>query len=112
MKSQWWNKLPSIPGFNNSCFNCPPISPTLKLTRRIAVGFGFAGVTKDGEVVWSEPANAAWKDLPRLRKFENMARKDPNHDWRAVMDGPLHGETYQRHAKNRWVLVLRSKGFA
>jgi hypothetical protein len=29
-----------------------------------------------------------------------------------VLDGPLHGETYQRQGKNHWVLVERNLGFA
>ena len=78
---------------------------------RIAVGFGYAAVTKDGEEVWSEGYGAPWNKLPTLRKFENMARKDPDHDWRAIMHGPLHGEEYQRHGKGKWVLVESNQGF-
>jgi hypothetical protein len=47
-----------------------------------------------------------------LRAAEARARKAPRHDWRIVLDGPLHGETYQRQGKNRWVLVEKNEGFA
>jgi hypothetical protein len=83
------------------------------MNRRVAVGFGYAAVTKDREEVWHEPREwTSWEDLPTVQTFENMARRDPDHDWRAIMDGPLHGETYQRHGPNEWVLVESNQGFA
>lgn len=108
-----WTKLEPLPGRNNPCGCCPPIYPALSMHDRIAVGFGFAGVSRDGEMVWVEPFNSEeWDDMPTLMTFENMARKDPNHDWRAVMNGPLHGETYQRQGRNEWVLIKKTDGFA
>ena len=108
-----WEKLSPVKGRGNPCLNCQPIYPTLKMNRRVAVGFGMAGVTKDGAEMWSEPnGDYSWHDLPTLQTFENMARKDPDHDWRAFMFGPLHGEEYQRHGRNLWVLVKEEDGFA
>ncbi len=110
-----WQKLEPLADdhiHHSGCLNCPGTTKTLKMNRRVGVGFGFAGITKDGELMWSEPIDSVWAHFPTMMTFENMAREDPNHDWRAIMDGPLHGETYQRHDKNKWVLVKSNIGFA
>ena len=112
-----FEKLPPYKGTaHQGCLNCPRPTKTLKMNRRIAVGFGFAGVIKDNEIIWSEPLGyditTEYNNLPTLMTFENMARKDPDHDWRVIMDGPLHGETYQRHGINEWVMVESNRGFA
>jgi len=104
-------KLPAMPGGFNSCLNCPPIQPTLKLNRRIAVGCGYAAVTCDGQVIWSE-SNEEFHQCWTVRMAEMRARKKPGADWRIALHGPLHGETYQRQGRNRWVLVGRNGGFA
>ena len=102
----------ALKGAPNPCLHCPPIQPTLHMRTRIAVGFGYAAVTCDGKGVWHEPPNAEWKKLWTVLKAENRARKNPDADWRIVMDGPLHGETYQRQGRNRWVLIEKNQGFA
>lgn len=81
---------------------------------RIAVGFGDAHVSRDGKVVWREDIgpDSRWEDSWTVMRAENVARKDPNHDWRITLDGPLHGETYQRQGRNQWVLVKKNMGFA
>jgi len=81
------------------------------MNRRIGVGFGLACVEKDGRLVYIEH-NQEWKDLPTLMRFENIARKDPDHDWRVKLHTPLHGEEFQRHSKNNWVLIDSNGGFA
>lgn len=105
-------RLEAIEGGIKPCLNCGVIHRRLKMTARIAVGFGYAGVTKDGKEVWSEPHNYDWGDLPTLMTFENMARKEPDADWRAIIDGPLSMREYQRHGRNEWVLVRKGMGFA
>lgn len=106
-----WKKLTPLKGRNNPCLSCPPIVPKLRMNRRIGVGFGRAGVTKDGALIWCEKSQMEWNQLWTVMKAENLARKDPNHDWQIVLDGPMHGETYQRHDRNLWVLVEKNEGF-
>lgn len=43
---------------------------------------------------------------------ERAAVADPDHDWRIVLYGPLHGEVYQRHGLSEWMLVEKNEGFA
>lgn len=109
-KPKWWRD--EYEGtLHIGCLNCSLASRTIKMNRKIGVGFGFAGITKDGEIVWCEH-NENWNELPTLMRFENMARRNPDHDWRVVLDSPLHGETFQRHNKNAWVLIESNAGFA
>lgn len=104
--------LPPVAGGNNPCLNCPPIEETLDMERVIAVGFGQAFVSKDDETVYFEAYDMAEDDYWTVAKAETVAANDPDHDWRIVLDGPLHGETYQRQGAGRWVLVDRNEGFA
>jgi hypothetical protein len=88
----------------------------------IAVGFGDAHLSKDGEVIWSEleglraNPNPTLEELNNLPSFlgsdaEALAIQDPDHDWRIVLNGPLSGRTYQRHGDGQWVLVEQNRGF-
>jgi hypothetical protein len=81
---------------------------------QIAVGFGWAGVQKNRETVWSENefCQENWDNCWTVQDAENTALKDPDNDWRIIMDGPLHGETYQRQADGEWVLIKTNIGFA
>jgi len=107
-----YEKLPALDGRDNPCACCPPIPAVAPLDKIIAVGFGTACVTRDGELVldgerWHE--NDGWL---RFADAEAQAALDPDHDWRVVLHGPLHGETYQRQGEDRWVLVEKNEGFA
>ena len=53
-----------------------------------------------------------WEDCLTVAEAEVIAAKDPEHDWRIVLYGPLRGSTYQRHAVRHWVLVEKNEGFA
>jgi hypothetical protein len=107
-----WSKLPVLPGKNNPCLHGPPILPVLELDAVIAVGFGSAGVSRDGETVWEEQQGEETGDYWQCSDAEAAAAKDPDHDWRITFHGPLHGETYQRQGKAQWVLVQKTEGFA
>lgn len=56
----------------------------------------------------AEPEPEYWT----VSRVERLARQDPDHDWRIILYGPLHGEVYQRHGKSQWVLVESNQGFA
>lgn len=82
------------------------------LDTRIYNGFGGWHITRDGEVVYEGDPRGEWESFPTLMKFENMARKNPDADWRAHCNLPLRDAEYQRQGKNRWVLVNSGPGFA
>jgi len=94
-------------------FICPPsidqIAPPDML---IAVGFGIAQVTRDDELVYSEPLNANdWDDFWTVADAEKVASENPNHDWRILMVAPLQEKEYQRQ-NGQWVLISKGPGFA
>ena len=90
------------------------------MSKIVAVGFGCAQATKDGEVVADGEHSEIVRHgiLERVERFltfgdiEELASADPEHDWRIVLHGPLHGETYQRQGPEQWVCVERNEGFA
>lgn len=105
-----WTKLPGLDGRPNPCACCPPIRAKASLEKVIAVGFGSAYVTKDGDEVWAESGD--FDECWRFSDAEAAALKDPDHDWRVTMFGPLHGEVYQRQGIGEWILVESNQGFA
>lgn len=76
----------------------------------ICVGFGYAGVTCDGQPRWQEESDT--EDFLTGEQAEAMAALDPDRDWRIVLESPLSGRTYQRHGPKAWVLVEQNQGFA
>lgn len=115
-KKRSWAKLPFIGKMQpNPCMNCPDPRAQLRPDRAIAVGFGDAHLSKDGQVIWGENEEGRDLDFDEMMtcgQAEVMAVADPDHDWRIVLHGPMHGETYQRHGKGRWVCVEQNVGFA
>lgn len=107
-----WERLPPLPGKPNPCLCCPPIRSRLDLNAVIAVGFGSATVTRDGECVYDEAEAEHSGEYWQCSDAEAAAAKDPDHDWRITLWGPLHGETYQRQEPGWWVLVEKNEGFA
>ena len=100
-------------GGNNPCIQCPPIRDVADLRKSIAVGFGSAYLECDGETIYDgERALHDGKEPHTFAWAERKAAKKPEADWRIVLHGPLHGETYQRQGPGQWVLVERNEGFA
>ena len=95
------------------CLNCSTAAIIAPLSMSICVGFGAAFVTKDGEQIYDgEQDYRDGKEPKTVQYFEDEATKDPMHDWRIVKEGPMHGETFQRHDKNKWVCIESNQGFA
>jgi hypothetical protein len=82
------------------------------MRERIAVGFGDARLTRDGETVWRETYNLPWEKCLTVRRAENMAVKQADADWRIVLHGPMNGNTYQRQGAKNWVCIESNRGFA
>jgi hypothetical protein len=81
----------------------------------IAVGFGDAGYQRDGETIWCEQADSKAKefgDFPTVQTVEDLAKQDPDHDWRIYFIAPLYEAEYQRQGDGLWVLVGKGMGFA
>lgn len=87
-----------------------PLDTTpLKMNKRI-YGWGMYGVKCNGKLVWMQ-SNEEWDQCWTVQRAENLARKRRG-DWRIVFVGPLSHHEYQRHGRNRWMLVVKGLGFA
>lgn len=103
-------KCEPIPGKIVGCLCCGGNKEVYPLDSIFAVGFGYSGITRDGESVYDEGHDD--EDFPTLREFEDMAAADPDHDWRMRRHAPLREAEYQRHGPGAWVLVREGMGFA
>lgn len=77
----------------------------------IAVGFGAAGVTRDGLEIWSD-VGVEIDDCRTVQDAEDEALKNPDYDWRVFFCGPLSDAEYQRRGAGHWVLIKQGPGFA
>jgi hypothetical protein len=104
-----WTKLKPLEKVSpNPCLHCPDPPTELNLQGYLAVGFGDAHLERDGHRVLEENDREDWI---MLQECEDIAAKDPDHDWRIVLFGPLHGEAYQRQ-DGKWLCVEQNQGFA
>ena len=87
----------------------------LPLENIIAVGFGMATLTKDNEVIYDENEvddAKGFDSYMTVKQAEEIAAKDPKHDWRIHLVAPLSERHYQRQGENKWVLYEKGQGFA
>ena len=83
----------------------------LRMDARLAIGFGAATLTRDGEVVWEETGDTEWEDCLTVEQAETLAAADPDRDWRIHINAPLSEFHYQRHGEGAWMLYERGLGF-
>lgn len=109
-----YDKLPAVEG-SIACLTCGCGShDTLTLDRAIGVGFGSAGYSRDGVTLWEESMRSPddESDYPTAQQVEDMAKADPDHDWRIFYYAPLYESEYQRQGDGHWVLIRKGMGFA
>lgn len=110
-----FTKLEPIKGGTIGCLNCGYKPEILPMDALIAVGFGIATLTKNGKVIFDEndlPGDATEESYWTCQMAENEALKDPDHDWRINLIGPLSECHYQRQGEGHWVLYEKGVGFA
>jgi len=96
---------------HHGCLNCGHTHTLAPMDAHIAAGFGAASITKDSEYVFMSDMNSD-EDPPTLQHFEDMAKADPDHDWRFSLYLPMREAEYQRQGPEQWVLVKSGMGFA
>ena len=84
------------------------------MNMRICVGFGEATLRKNGSIeVDGEYLNWHQQGVKfTVADAEDIAAKDPDHDWRIIIHAPLYGEIYQRQGPKLWVCIESNEGFA
>jgi hypothetical protein len=97
----------------NPCLHCPDPPKIAPMDMHIAVGFGSAFLTANGDCVWDEQmANDDYEKCMTVADAEKLAAKEPHKDWMIHKHGPLHGEVYQRQGPKHWVCIEQDEGFA
>ena len=108
-----WKKLKPLTKKDTvhiGCLNCSTACRGITMKRRI---WGeHDSIIKDRELVYLVDPAEDFEDAPTLMTFENLARKDPDHDWRYYHLTALYDETYQRQGRNLWLLVKSGPGYA
>jgi hypothetical protein len=107
-----FTKLEPIKGGHGGCLCCGYQHDVLPLDALIAVGFGYAAVTKNGEDVYNENDVESNSWFWTCERAEEEAAKDPENDWRIHLVAPLSERHYQRQGDNHWVLYEKGLGFA
>lgn len=83
--------------------------------RVVAVGFGGAGLYRDGELL-IDGEERLESELGELtgEECEAIAAAAPEHVWEIRIDGAMSGGTYRRDGKDigRWICVEQTGGFA
>lgn len=107
--TQGWAKQPAISAGSKGCVCCGAMHQALEMDALIGVGFGDAGYSRNGTVVWNE---ATSEHLITVADAERAAKADPDHDWRIFYYAPLYEAVYQRQSEGHWVLIEKGEGFA
>ena len=108
-----WEKLKAIEGGHGGCMHCGYQHEVLPMDALIGVGFGSAGVTKNGKHIFDEQeADGDYDACWTVQKAEDLAAADPDHDWRIYLVAPLSERHYQRQGDKHWVLYEKGEGFA
>lgn len=109
-KKSWWK--PAIEAKGSKCLCCGETAELLDLNTKLYNGFGGWVVMKNGQEYFQEENGIDFDEGKDLKHVENMIGEDTENLYEAVVYLPLRGATYQRHAKNNWVLIETNEGFA
>lgn len=77
----------------------------------IGVGIGYAALTRDGEPVYVEDAMSGREPMT-VAQAENLAKREPDHDWRIHLVAQLEDRHYRRERPGRWVIYERGYGLS
>lgn len=69
--------------------------------------FGVGLVKRDGECIYQVGEG---EEARTVACFEDMAAKDPDHDWRIEYLESMREDYYQRQGANCWMLIDRNGG--
>lgn len=125
MKPFWKQPITAEDRKPHACLNCElngakPL--TFGADNIIAVGFGSATLTKDGQLVYEEPRldyddDGVPKEGPEPDYMTGatalaLAKSEPERDWIIDLQGPMSGRTYQFQGDAGFVMIDQNEGFA
>lgn len=109
---EWYIKPLDTKKIHHGCLNCGGTEDILSMDTVLYNSFGGWKITKNGELFFEEDMDKEWLKNKKMNEIEQIAKKDPDNDWRAIVYLPLRGATYQRYADNKWVCIESNEGFA
>jgi hypothetical protein len=77
----------------------------------IGVGIGYAALTRDGEAVYEEDGRQQ-RELMTVAQAEELARREPERDWRIHLVAQLENRHYRRQGAGLWLLYKRGYGMS
>lgn len=110
-KPKWW-KAPIESKGINPCLCCNALSEILPLETLLFNGFGGWSVNKNGQQFYQAEPNDDFENAKTLNDIEEIIGHDTENEYLAILFTPLRGATFQRHAKDNWVLIEKNGGFA
>lgn len=104
-----------IKGGHGGCLCCGYQHDILPMVSIISVGFGGATLTRNGEIIYDENKDEKAEKIGEYmtaQQAEDLAKKDPDNDWKIHLVAPLSERHYQRQGEGKWVLYKKGIGFA
>lgn len=83
----------------------------LALEATIAVGIGYAALTRDGEAVYEEDGTGQRAPIT-VALAERLAQREPDRDWRIHLVAQLDDRHYRREGAGLWVIYERGYGMS
>ncbi|HEY7674732.1 MAG TPA: hypothetical protein VH867_05845 [Burkholderiales bacterium] len=77
----------------------------------IGVGIGYAALTRDGQPVYEESGKRQC-ELMTVAQAEELARHEPEHDWRIHLVAQLENRHYRRTGAGLWEIYERGSGMS
>jgi len=77
----------------------------------IGVGIGYAALTRDGVAVYEENGRP-YCNLMTVAQAEELAKREPERDWRIHLVAQLENRHYRRTTDGSWVLYQRGFGLS
>lgn len=110
-KPSWWK--PGIEAPGPGCLCCPQTTELLDLTTKLYNGIGGWNIVKNGtQEFFAEDQNKDFDECRDMHHVESLIGDDEENEYVANFISGLRDATYQRHAKNTWVLIAKGPGYA
>ena len=77
----------------------------------IGVGIGYAALTRDGQPVYEENGKRHC-ELMTVAQAEELARHEPEHDWRIHLVAQLENRHYRRTGAGLWEIYERGNSMS
>lgn len=110
-KPDWFKE--GVKSDHVGCVCCEGNQQLLPLDTVLYHGFGGWYVRKNSEMFFQELDDTKGFDqFKTIKDIEEMIGDDTENCYEAVLFAPLREGVWQRHEKNKWILIDEGMGFA